>query len=235
MNNNEKALKQLQEEISDLIKDNFINHEDDEPTVDFVIEEINNSIQNFLDDIIFEEITIDSNLFYGNNIINKIFGGKMRIHCNCGKEMNSGSGQFGNINSQWYHCSCGKKVCAIINEKNFSIRRLEGNEDEERENIIKKLLSSFELAEIKVKKYWLLENEYSKDIYSPWILVDTDLGFIKIGWRNRVIMIDWEGTEIRKIISEDNVTKGKDYIHAWSYAKVVEYLARLKLLEDSNE
>ena len=61
----------------------------------------------------------------------------------------------------------------------------------------------------------------------PWFLVTTKIGVIKIGWRKRVINIDWSETEVRKIISDDDVTKDETMIHAWAYEKAAEYLGVL--------
>ena len=60
-----------------------------------------------------------------------------------------------------------------------------------------------------------------------WFLVTTKIGVIKIGWRKRVIEIDWSETDIRRIISDDDVTKDQTMIHAWGYEKAAEYLEAL--------
>jgi len=66
---------------------------------------------------------------------------------------------------------------------------------------------------------------------SPWWLVKTRYGLIKIGWRKRVINIDWSGTPYRGHITKDDVTKTESSLHAWGYAKAVEYLVRLDLMQ----
>lgn len=62
---------------------------------------------------------------------------------------------------------------------------------------------------------------------SPWFLVLTSLGLIKIGWRKRVLAIDWSATSLRTIVTADDVTKELHLVHAWSDAKAVGYLRRL--------
>lgn len=62
---------------------------------------------------------------------------------------------------------------------------------------------------------------------SPWFLVLTSLGLIKIGWRKRVLEIDWSGTSLRTIVTTDEVTKEPYMVHAWSDGKAVGYLRRL--------
>lgn len=92
----------------------------------------------------------------------------------------------------------------------------------------------FLLAGIDVSAIFKIENGYWPEAYieerkrDPWWLIKTDHGLIRIGWRKRVISIDWEDTEVRQEITLDDVTKGETYVHAWSHAKAVEYLAALR-------
>jgi len=60
-----------------------------------------------------------------------------------------------------------------------------------------------------------------------WWFVKTNRGWIKLGWRNRVIHIEWKDTDIRKIVTEDNVTKNTTCVHAWIIEKAIEYLRSL--------
>lgn len=77
-----------------------------------------------------------------------------------------------------------------------------------------------------------IPNEYGgKDPwYSlfPWFIVTTPIGHIKIGWRKRVINIDWTHTTQKEcacnLFPNEDVTKGEYYIHAWGYEKAKEYL-----------
>lgn len=71
------------------------------------------------------------------------------------------------------------------------------------------------------------------DRYDPvrgwnWWLVKTEYGYIMIGPRHRVIAIDWEDTDLRSLITEDDVTKDNTFVHAWDLKKVVEYLQNLQ-------
>lgn len=94
----------------------------------------------------------------------------------------------------------------------------------------------FLLAGIEVKsihelanKYWPMTEGYrSAREKDPWWLVQTHFGLIEIGWRKRVISIDWSNTELRIILTKDQVTKEINMVHAWSYAKAVEYLTSLR-------
>jgi hypothetical protein len=89
------------------------------------------------------------------------------------------------------------------------------------------------LAGYTITKYWELANAYwplhpdYDDVREPWWLFLTDRGLIMIGWRKRVINIDWSATPIRKIVTGDNVTKSTDMVHAYSEEKALEYLKEL--------
>jgi hypothetical protein len=94
----------------------------------------------------------------------------------------------------------------------------------------------FQLAGIEVKRTHRLPNGYwptCADYYaeecarSPWWLVETPYGLIRLGWRKRVLAIDWESTPCRKVLTNDEVTKEPTMIHAWSFWKAVEYLSTL--------
>src|SRR6266481_5455787 len=100
----------------------------------------------------------------------------------------------------------------------------------------------FTLAGIPVTKSWRLQNGYlsrpsqQKEtdpdcalyiVNDPWWLVRTPIGLIEIGWRKRVISINWKDSEIRKIVTEDDVTKEDYLVHAWSVEKAISYLRAL--------
>jgi len=95
------------------------------------------------------------------------------------------------------------------------------------------VLSIFCLAGVDTFNMWELPNQYWPESYTkiraenPWWLVKTNKGLIKIGWRKRVISIDWSDTGIAKIVTEEDVTKNNSMVHAWSYTKAIEYLRDL--------
>lgn len=114
------------------------------------------------------------------------------------------------------------------------------------------LKALFLLARIVVLDYHKIPNEYWPDTASysdlressPWWLVTTPVGVIKIGWRKRVIEIDWYATKYRvgeglhfkdrpndliADVTADDVTKGASYVHAWTYGKAVDYLSTIHL------
>lgn len=65
------------------------------------------------------------------------------------------------------------------------------------------------------------------DQCGPWVDVETPFGRIHMGWRKRVINIDYP-SEIKVDFSGENVTQGAGNIHAWSKAKAVEYLGKVR-------
>jgi hypothetical protein len=79
-------------------------------------------------------------------------------------------------------------------------------------------------------------NEYFGDdaeaLSSPWYVVTTPRGHIKVGWRKRVIVLDWERSEIQasahQLFPQEDVTKGDRMIHCWTYEKLAQYLTALK-------
>lgn len=74
----------------------------------------------------------------------------------------------------------------------------------------------------------VIPNEYHSQRYNPWFYVTTKIGPIKIGWRKRVINIDWTDSEqtakADDLFPSEGTTKGDRYIHAWSYEKAREYI-----------
>lgn len=94
----------------------------------------------------------------------------------------------------------------------------------------KQLEGIFELAGIKILALKELKNQYWGDLPDgayPWWFVKTEAGWIEIGWRKRVISIDWSDTPVRHVITADDVTRCETYVHAWSEAKAVEYVTAL--------
>jgi hypothetical protein len=90
------------------------------------------------------------------------------------------------------------------------------------------ILGCFGDAPIHVEE---VPNGYCSDYcckHLPWFVVTTKVGRIKIGWRKRVINIDWSETQGTKTAEElfksESSTKGDRYIHAWGCDKAREYV-----------
>lgn len=76
-----------------------------------------------------------------------------------------------------------------------------------------------------------IPNEYCNRYcckHLPWFIVTTTRGPITIGWRKRVLQIDWCESDIdsaaEKLFPDEDVTKGIHYIHAWGLEKAAEYI-----------
>lgn len=104
-----------------------------------------------------------------------------------------------------------------------------------------KVRALFLLAGIDILKVWKLENKYWPSAYvdmimaNPWWLVRTPFGLVEIGDRKRVTNINWSDTDIRVIVTEDDVTKDETMVHAYSDEKIIEYLKNLKKATERNE
>lgn len=64
----------------------------------------------------------------------------------------------------------------------------------------------------------------------PWYRVTTTIGPIVLGWRKRVISIDYSGTTVKAKadkLFKDDVTRFDQTIHAWSIEKAQEYINTL--------
>ena len=94
----------------------------------------------------------------------------------------------------------------------------------------------FTLAGVPVLRMWELPNGYWPRVpeyqeyrdKQPWWLVKTPAGLVEIGWRKRVIMIDWSDTGVVvSDVTSDDVTKTGAMVHAWSIEDALKYLRAL--------
>lgn len=102
--------------------------------------------------------------------------------------------------------------------------------------------SLFTLAGLKVNRVWKLQNQYWPDVDDylkirakhPWWLVMTDHGLVELGWRKRVISIDWSATNVRAVVTTDDVTKCETLVHAWGFPDAVKYLTNWRLAAEQS-
>lgn len=93
----------------------------------------------------------------------------------------------------------------------------------------------FLLAGIDVLRKYEIPNGYWPEAYTgmrkrhPWRLMVTPIGEVVVGWRKRVISIDWSATSVRAIVTDDNVTKSDTHVHAYGYVDALRYLHALGL------
>jgi len=116
----------------------------------------------------------------------------------------------------------------------IELKWAEENLQDKRQENIDKMLDLFKQAGFDAIHSKIIPNEYSDHpVYytTPWLQVTTAKGPIKIGWRKRVINIDWSESDINikseELFPNENVTKYDNLIHAWGYEKAVEYLTIL--------
>lgn len=76
-----------------------------------------------------------------------------------------------------------------------------------------------------------IQNEYCRCEYcAPWFAVSTQHGIIKVGWRKRVINLDYSGLKVDvpdELFKLEDCTKWHGGIHAWGYDKLTEYLTAI--------
>ncbi len=112
---------------------------------------------------------------------------------------------------QYYHVACQRRRLARVQEEQFR--------------------SVFAAAGIPVLGMVAVPNEYCGCIRcAPWYDVATPIGTFRLGWRKRVINIDWSrinGIPTDSFVGED-VTMGATFIHAWGNDKAAEYLSRMQ-------
>ena len=97
--------------------------------------------------------------------------------------------------------------------------------------------SAFQMAGYQASQLIAIPNQYgSGDYLGPWFEVRTELGVITIGWRRRVIQIDWSqtGRDLEHLFEEAG-TKAAQYVHAYGYREASEYLGRIRVALTSRE
>lgn len=88
--------------------------------------------------------------------------------------------------------------------------------------------SIFTLAGFSIERMVELPDGYDRERGQPWWFVKTPFGWIEIGWRKRVIQIDWQETSARLEVTTDDVTKHQSLVHAWTIPDAIRYLTTLR-------
>ena len=149
--------------------------------------------------------------------------------CVCGKDMTGGGGSLTPmVATTWRECECGLQALFYSVGKDYKLDVRVENKDKKKNELEEKekLLGIFMFADIKVCDAWDIKNKYYGDT-SDWLLIKTEYGLIELGWRKRVISIDWSDTNIEYLVADD-VTKDEYSCHAWSYEDAIKYLKGLK-------
>lgn len=104
--------------------------------------------------------------------------------------------------------------------------RLKTVEDEHAE-----LCEYLHRAEVPVLKCWLIPSQYGDEHYPPWMVAKTEAGHIVLGWRKRVIVVDWSRTDLvaegRDVVAREVVTHGPKMVHAWGPEAAIDALRRI--------
>lgn len=118
------------------------------------------------------------------------------------------------LNDSVYHIYCAQSMLYEKSKKEFDY-------------IASRVFDNYDLRAVK--------NQYgSGDYRGSWFIIFTDNGDIKIGWRKRVIQIEWLANykPFKFDGAEEDVTKefsnNERYIHAWSVEKAIEYLRKVE-------
>lgn len=76
-----------------------------------------------------------------------------------------------------------------------------------------------------------VENKYSERSPNRWYYVYTNVGAIMIGWRARVILIDWTNSVVthsaKELFPEFDTTKIDKSIHMWSLQDAQKVITKL--------
>jgi hypothetical protein len=101
------------------------------------------------------------------------------------------------------------------------------------ERIVGEFREAFDKAGFKSAELRTIPNGYHArecECCAPWVEARTEVGVIVVGWRKRVINIDWSETrrDLKTIFASEDVTKGEHFIHAWGCEKCIEYLGRIR-------
>lgn len=79
-------------------------------------------------------------------------------------------------------------------------------------------------------QYWPPHSDYD-EVRTPWLRVFTHRGVIVVGWRKRVIEIDWSDSVIerhgRDVVAQQANTHGPTLCHAYGWTEAAECLQRL--------
>lgn len=87
----------------------------------------------------------------------------------------------------------------------------------------------FDFREIE-NGYWPSSSHYDEvRKASPWWSVETSFGTVVIGWRKRVIAIDWVELPYRGSVTSHGVTQDSDMVHAYSLVDACTYLTQLRI------
>jgi len=134
---------------------------------------------------------------------------------------------------------CQSAADKIINAMRVDDALVSENGAQTKIDNLNELQSLFNGRKDKVGFFEEIPNRYGPEgdawyINQPWYKVHTLFGAMIVGWRKRVINIDWSGmptVPAGKVlfpeVIEEGITVGKDFVHAWSLTKGQEYVNKI--------
>lgn len=117
--------------------------------------------------------------------------------------------------TKYYHNKCHNEVIRQENASSF--------------------IPAIEKAGFKAHGWVRTRNEYgSKEYRGDWLMVDTQHGLLRVGWRKRVINIDYSGIDPYYLpVTEE--TFGPGYEHVSGYEELTKALATFRLYIESKK
>lgn len=132
------------------------------------------------------------------------------------------------------HLAIAKAMDELQRELSAESSRLHPANIEWKAAWLRRAAEMFDAAKLSPIYVREVDNEYCGPKCCPnrvWLLVTTRMGVVKIGWRKRVIEIDWSASDVTSttedLFAKEDVTKGERMIHAWGYEKATEYLTAI--------
>jgi len=126
----------------------------------------------------------------------------------------------------------GKIISELRTGLSFESDRINPKKIKARADWIETAKNIFQRARFDLVYIEEIPNEYWETPNDPWLIVTTQFGHFKVGWRKRVIVIDWSRTVLEtwaaKIFPDENVTMEGKKIHAWGYDKMESYLIQIR-------
>jgi hypothetical protein len=146
--------------------------------------------------------------------------------------------EYGWVGEQWLNNQYGDANSYVIQEGDagfFNIWTYFHEECNRRHLLLtekNKFQEIFKKSGFRNIKITAIPNEYCQcDLCAPWFDIETEFGVFRIGWRKRVISINWGNFSTNNLLylfEDEDVTKGEKGIHAWGWDKAEDYLTRIQ-------
>lgn len=121
----------------------------------------------------------------------------------------------------------------LLRELDLETMRVDPGFQEEKKALLTEMRRVFDDAGLHPIFIEEIPNEYSARPHDPWLIVTTRIGHFKIGWRKRVIVLNWSRTIVKTkadfLFGGEQVTMDAlgHEIHCWGYEKATEYVRKI--------